>query len=103
MFSNLESRIVRDFDLSCLEEPPQLKKKNTKENIICLPRALQRSVHFPNLSVEAQVKRDSIQKKKKSVVSLHTLISYKLHSVIIYVLHDNLKFKLKNLAAAQFE
>ena len=37
------------------------------------------------------------------MVSLHTLISYKLHSVIIYVLHDNLKFKLKNLAAAQFE
>ena len=42
-------------------------------------------------------------KRKKSAVSLHTLISSKLHSVIIYVLHDNLKFKLENLAAAQFE
>ena len=77
-------------------------KKKTKENIICLPRALQRSVHFPNLSVEVQVKQATIQ-KKKSEVSLHTLISNELLSVVIYVLHDNLKFKLKNLAATQFE
>ena len=101
MFSNLESCLIHDLDLSCLEEPPYLKK-NTKENIICLPRALQRSVHFPNLSVEVHIKQGTIQKIKKKV-SLHSLISHKLHSVIIYVLHDNLKFKLKHLAAAQFE
>ena len=40
---------------------------------------------------------------KTSGLSLHTLIYNKLQSLIIYPLHDNLKFKLKNLAAAQFE
>ena len=55
-----------------------------------------------NLSVEVEVKQATIQ-KKKSEVSLHTLISNELLSVVIYVLHDNLKFKLKNLAATQFE
>ena len=78
------------------------KKKNTKENIIRLPRALQRSVYFPNLSVEVQVKQATIQ-REKSEVSLHILISNWLHSVIIYSLHGNLMFKLKNLAAAQFD
>ena len=55
-----------------------------------------------NLSVEVEVKQATIQ-KKKSEVSLHTLIANELLSVVIYVLHDNLKFKLKNLAATQFE
>ena len=55
-----------------------------------------------NLSVEVEVKQATIQ-KKKSEVSLHTLISNELLSVVIYVLHDNLKFKLKNSAATQFE
>ena len=101
MFSNLESCLVFDLDLSCLEELPLLKN-NTKENIICLRRALQRSVHFPNLSVEVQVKHATIR-KVNSEVSLDTFISKKLHSLIICPLHDNLMFKLKNLAAAQFE
>ena len=101
VFINLKSCLVHDRDLSCLEEPPQLKK-NTNKILFVFAERFSDEFVFPNLSIEVQVKQAKIQ-MKKSGLSLHTLIYNKLHSLIIYPLHDNLKFKLQNLAAAQFE
>ena len=101
MFPNLKSCFVHDRDLSCFEEPPKLKK-NTNKMVFVFAERFSDQFIFQIYPVELQVTQATIQ-KKKSEVSLHTLISNKLHSLIIYPLHDNLKFKLKNLAVAQFE
>ena len=80
VFPNLKSCLVHDRDLSYFEEPPKLKKNTNKMLFVFAERYSDQFI-FQIYPVELQVT---------------------LHSLIIYPLHDNLKFKLKNLAVAQF-
>ena len=92
--------VFKPEELSSSRGTSIAKKRTQRKILLVLPaRALQQSLYFPNSSVEVQVKQAAIQ-RKKSEVSLHILISNKLHFVIIYSLYNNLMFKLKNSAAA---